>query len=106
MDSTERPRGGLCDLTLLLPRKSRDFQPSVIRATQERLDARQPGHQGCFGAMLEGAGIDSPAGYLYIRADNHQGYKDAVTGLSKNLPAKPEPFLRAVEPFRPDLVVG
>src|SRR5918996_124827 len=35
-------------------------------------------------AMLEGAGIDSPAGYLYIRADNHQGYKDAVTGLSKN----------------------
>ena len=37
-------------------------------------------------AMLEGTGIDAPAGYLYLRADNHQGYKDAVTGLSKNLP--------------------
>jgi branched-chain amino acid transport system substrate-binding protein len=37
-------------------------------------------------AMLEGSGIDAPAGYLYVRADNHQGYKDAVTGLSKNLP--------------------
>ena len=37
-------------------------------------------------AMLEGTGFNSPAGYLYIRADNHQGYKDAVTGLSKNLP--------------------
>jgi branched-chain amino acid transport system substrate-binding protein len=37
-------------------------------------------------AMLEGSGYDSPAGYVYIRPDNHQGYKDAVTGLSKNLP--------------------
>jgi branched-chain amino acid transport system substrate-binding protein len=36
-------------------------------------------------AMLEGMQIDTPAGYLYIRADNHQGYKDAVTGLSKNV---------------------
>ena len=38
-------------------------------------------------AMLEGMGYDSPAGYVYIRPDNHQGYKDAVIGLSKNLPA-------------------
>lgn len=37
-------------------------------------------------AMLEGMQLDTPAGYLYIRADNHQGYKDAVTGLSKNVP--------------------
>jgi branched-chain amino acid transport system substrate-binding protein len=37
-------------------------------------------------AMLEGMGLDTPAGYLYIRPDNHQGYKDAVIGLSKNLP--------------------
>src|SRR5262249_34565238 len=26
--------------------------------------------------------------------------------LARNLPAKPEPFLAAVEPFRPDLLVG
>ncbi|NIW85876.1 MAG: ABC transporter substrate-binding protein [Gammaproteobacteria bacterium] len=37
-------------------------------------------------AMLEGMGMDAPAGYIYIRPDNHQGYKDAVTGLSRNVP--------------------
>ena len=35
-------------------------------------------------AMLEGLSWDSPAGYVHIRADNHQGYKDAVTGFSMN----------------------
>jgi branched-chain amino acid transport system substrate-binding protein len=37
-------------------------------------------------SQLEGLGLDAPAGYLYIRPDNHQGYKDAVTGMSKNVP--------------------
>jgi branched-chain amino acid transport system substrate-binding protein len=37
-------------------------------------------------SQLEGLGIFGPAGYLYIRPDNHQGYKDAVTGLSKVVP--------------------
>jgi branched-chain amino acid transport system substrate-binding protein len=37
-------------------------------------------------SQLEGMGYDAPAGYLYIRPDNHQGYKDAVIGFSKNLP--------------------
>jgi len=37
-------------------------------------------------SQLEGLGYDSPAGYIYIRPDNHQGYKDAVIGFSKNLP--------------------
>ena len=32
-------------------------------------------------AMLEGLSYDSPAGYVHIRADNHQGYKDGITGL-------------------------
>jgi branched-chain amino acid transport system substrate-binding protein len=36
--------------------------------------------------MLEGMGINSPAGYVYIRPDNHQGYKDAVIGMTKNDP--------------------
>ena len=36
--------------------------------------------------QLEGMGLDTPAGYIYIRPDNHQGYKDTVTGMSKNLP--------------------
>jgi branched-chain amino acid transport system substrate-binding protein len=36
--------------------------------------------------QLEGLGFDSPAGYVYIRPDNHQGYKDAVIGMTKNVP--------------------
>jgi branched-chain amino acid transport system substrate-binding protein len=40
-------------------------------------------------SQLEGLGMDTPSGYLYIRPDNHQGYKDAVTGFSKNLPEYP-----------------
>jgi branched-chain amino acid transport system substrate-binding protein len=42
-------------------------------------------------SQLEGMGMDTPAGYLYIRPDNHQGYKDTVTGFSKNLPQYPFP---------------
>jgi branched-chain amino acid transport system substrate-binding protein len=42
-------------------------------------------------SQLEGLGIDSPSGYVYIRPDNHQGYKDTVTGFSKNLPDYPFP---------------
>jgi branched-chain amino acid transport system substrate-binding protein len=41
--------------------------------------------------QLEGLGFDAPSGYLYIRPDNHQGYKDAVTGFSKNNPEYPFP---------------
>ncbi len=37
-------------------------------------------------SQLEGLGIDSPAGYVYIRADNHQGYKDSAIGMTKNVP--------------------
>jgi branched-chain amino acid transport system substrate-binding protein len=35
--------------------------------------------------QLEGLGMDTPSGYLYMRPD-HQAYKDAVTGFSKNMP--------------------
>ena len=40
-------------------------------------------------SQLEGASITGPAGYLHIRADNHQGYKDAMTGFSMNSPDYP-----------------
>jgi branched-chain amino acid transport system substrate-binding protein len=42
-------------------------------------------------SQLENLGWDSPAGYIQIRSDNHQGYKDAVTGFSRNDPAYPFP---------------
>jgi branched-chain amino acid transport system substrate-binding protein len=35
-------------------------------------------------SQLEGAMHAGPAGYLYIRPDTHQGYKDAMTGFSIN----------------------
>ena len=37
-------------------------------------------------AMLEGLMYAAPAGYTYIRPDNHQGYKDALTGFLVNSP--------------------
>src|SRR5688572_24711543 len=39
--------------------------------------------------QLEGLMYPGPAGYLYIRPDNHQGYKDAMTGFSINSPDYP-----------------
>jgi branched-chain amino acid transport system substrate-binding protein len=44
-------------------------------------------------AMLEGLSWASPAGYIHIRPDNHQGYKDAVTGFLWNSPEYPFPVL-------------
>jgi branched-chain amino acid transport system substrate-binding protein len=44
-------------------------------------------------SLLEGAGYAGPGGYVYIRPDNHQGYKEAMTGFSKNVPDYPFPIL-------------
>ena len=44
-------------------------------------------------SQLEGMGYSGPGGYVYIRPDNHQGYKDAMTGFSKNVPEYPFPIL-------------
>ena len=40
-------------------------------------------------SQLEGMYFETAAGDLYIRPDNHQGYKDAVTGFSKNVAEYP-----------------
>ena len=40
-------------------------------------------------SQLEGMYFETAAGYLYIRPGNHQGYKDAVTGFSKNVAEYP-----------------
>ena len=44
-------------------------------------------------SQLEGMMIPGPGGYVYIRPDNHQGYKDAITGFSKQVPEYPFPIL-------------
>ncbi len=44
-------------------------------------------------AMLEGLSWESPAGYIHIRPDNHQGYKDAITGYLWNSPDYPFPVM-------------
>ncbi len=35
-------------------------------------------------AELETAEMNGPAGHVYVRKDNHQAYKEAITGFSKN----------------------
>jgi len=44
-------------------------------------------------SQLEGMMYAGPAGYVYIRPDNHQGYKDAITGFTKNVPEYPFPIM-------------
>ncbi|MGH7266912.1 MAG: ABC transporter substrate-binding protein [Candidatus Rokuibacteriota bacterium] len=40
-------------------------------------------------SQLENLSMAGPAGYIHIRPDNHQAYKDAITGFSKNVPEYP-----------------
>jgi transposase len=47
-------------------------------------------------------GVDLHARTLYVCVLDQAGQVQ----LSRNLPAKPEPFLRAIQPFRPDVLVG
>src|SRR5262245_2328071 len=47
-------------------------------------------------------GVDLHARTLYVCVLDQAG----AVRLSRNLPAKPEPFLAAIAPFRPDLLVG
>ena len=47
-------------------------------------------------------GVDLHARTLFLCVLDAAG----TVRLSKNLPAKPQPFLHAIEPFRPDLLVG
>ncbi len=44
-------------------------------------------------SQLEGLSMSGPAGYIHIRPDNHQAYKDAITGFSMNSPEYPFPIL-------------
>jgi branched-chain amino acid transport system substrate-binding protein len=42
--------------------------------------------------MLEGMVMATPAGYLYIRPEDHSGFKPTVVGFSKNVPEYPFPI--------------
>ncbi|HEY8369320.1 MAG TPA: ABC transporter substrate-binding protein, partial [Thermodesulfobacteriota bacterium] len=44
-------------------------------------------------SQLENLSTAGPAGYIYFRPDNHQAYKDAITGFVKNVPEYPFPIL-------------
>jgi len=44
-------------------------------------------------SLLEGMGYSGPGGYVYIRPDNHQGYKDTIIGFTKNVPEYPFPIM-------------
>jgi len=43
-------------------------------------------------SMLEGMVIATPAGYLFIRPEDHSGFKPIVVGFSKNVPEHPFPI--------------
>lgn len=57
------------------------FKLAVERAN--KLAGGWPDDQAII-SQLEGLSFTGPAGYVHIRPDNHQGYKDAVTGFSVN----------------------
>jgi branched-chain amino acid transport system substrate-binding protein len=44
-------------------------------------------------SQLEGLSYAGPAGYIHIRPDNHQAYKDAITGFVKKTKDYPFPIL-------------
>jgi branched-chain amino acid transport system substrate-binding protein len=44
-------------------------------------------------SLLEGMGYAGPGGYVYMRPDNHQGYKDTIIGFTKNVPEYPFPVM-------------
>ena len=44
-------------------------------------------------SQLEGMGYAGPGGYVYMRPDNHQGYKDTIIGFTKNVPEYPFPIM-------------
>jgi branched-chain amino acid transport system substrate-binding protein len=62
------------------------FKTAIERAN--KLIGGWPDDDAIIG-QLEGMMHPGPAGYLYIRPDNHQGYKDAMTGFSINHPDYP-----------------
>ena len=43
-------------------------------------------------SMLEGMVMATPAGYLYIRPQDHSGFKPTAVGFSKNVPEYPFPI--------------
>jgi branched-chain amino acid transport system substrate-binding protein len=67
----------------------------VLKAAVERanrLEGGWPSNDAII-SQIEGLGLETPAGYVYISPANHQGYKDTVIGFSKNHPAYPFPVI-------------
>ena len=66
------------------------FKTAVEKAN--KLAGGWPDDEAIIG-QIEGMMYVGPGGYVYFRPDNHQGYKDAITGFSKNVPEYPFPIL-------------
>ncbi len=62
------------------------YKLAIERAN--KLQGGWPDDEAVIG-QLEGLGYSGPAGYIYFRPDNHQGYKDAMTGFTKNFDSYP-----------------
>ena len=83
-----RPSPGATEPKRLLSFPINFSQPVTHKAAVEKANQLVGGwpEDDVIISLLEGMGINSPAGYVYIRPDNHQGYKDAVIGMTKNDP--------------------
>ncbi|MGH7049360.1 MAG: ABC transporter substrate-binding protein [Acetobacteraceae bacterium] len=64
------------------------LKAAVERANQ--LESGWPSDEAII-SQLEGLGLEAPSGFINISPLNHQGYKNTVTGFSKNLPQYPFP---------------
>ena len=63
----------------------------VLKAAVERanrLEGGWPSNDAII-SQIEGIGLETPAGYVYISPTNHQGYKDTVIGFAKHDPRYP-----------------
>jgi branched-chain amino acid transport system substrate-binding protein len=63
----------------------------LLKTAIERANKLAPGwpDDEAIISQLEGLSMAGPAGYIHIRPDNHQAYKDAITGFSMNSPEYP-----------------
>ena len=68
------------------------------RTAVERANRRSGGwpDDGAIITQLEGMSVAGPGGPITIRPENHQGYRDAIVGVTKNRPEFPFPVLDQV----------
>lgn len=84
-------------MKVLVRRNQGDIRPVTTNRHHGAFTMRYLNH-----SAASYVGIDLHARTMFLCVIDNAG----TIRLAKNLPAKPEPFLQAIQPFRPDLIVG